>query len=1127
MNKRTELFCLGWEFAKLPINSDISAAQSADFVPVDIPHDFLIYNTKDLYETCTGWYRHTITPFASPNRTVLTFDGVYMDSAIYVNGKSVFEWKYGYTRFSVDLTDSLEDGENELMVSVRHQSPNSRWYSGAGIYRDVFISRLPETHFEDNGIYVSSKKAGDIYEVYISAEASEASDCLLECCVYDETGSTVAKAAGGLEQKLVIDSPIEWDVDAPYLYSLSCRLIKSGETVDETELRFGLRDIRFDADKGFFLNGKHMKLNGVCMHNDLGALGSAINREALARQIKKLKSMGVNAIRTSHNPPATALLEVCDELGMLVDNEFSDIWERNKTDYDYARFFKEWHARDAESWVKQGRSHPSVILWSIGNEIYDTHADKKHGMELTAELKSLAESFDYRGNAAATFGSNYIPWENTQACADILKVVGYNYAERFYAKHHSGHPDWKIYGSETASVVQSRGIYHFPLTSSILADDDLQCSSLGNSPTSWGAKSIEDCLCDDRDAPFSLGTFLWTGFDYIGEPTPYHTKNSYFGMIDTAGFEKDAYWVCRSQWTNAEDEPFVHIYPYWDWNDGEIIDVRVASNLPSVRLSLNGKAIGTEKLDRLMGRHIIADFRVAYEKGELTAEGIDESGMVRATDCARSFGDAKTIILEPSKLDMTADGRDMIFVTIRMEDESGAPVENATNRVNVSVSGAGRLVGLDNGDSTDTDSYKGTSRRLFSGKLLAMIMSRGCAGDIFIKVSSKGLRDAELTLSAVNPSMPEGISADDENSASIKCDEIPVRKIELVRTAQSVLTPDNNGISVKAVIYPENATYRDVSFRAATAMGINTNIAKAEASGNETVITAVGDGDFYLRASISCGYDHPEIISLMRFTAEGFGAAVINPYSFVSAGLYSVSSHKLPNGNDRGVSIPPAIDGDAMFGFERVDFGSVGSDEIALWVFTITFESSHIEVWDGIPDNGGELLTVCEYERTKIWNTYDEKRWKLPKRLRGLHTICFRTRDRVHVKGFSFIETERAAARIPAAEADSIYGDKYSVNGSRVMGIGNNVSLMYTNMDFGEGVSRIAVCGNSPIEKNTIHLRFKDESGNSEARIIEFTKTNGEEERTFELAPICGKGELTFVFLPGSNFDFVSFQFSR
>ncbi|MDD2648594.1 MAG: glycoside hydrolase family 2 TIM barrel-domain containing protein [Eubacteriales bacterium] len=1127
MENRTELFCSGWEFAKLGVDSDIAAAQGSDFAPVDVPHDFLIYNTNNLYETCTGWYRRAVKPFEKPCRTVITFDGVYMDSAVYVNGEQIAEWKYGYTRFSVDLTDFLHDGENELMVSVRHQSPNSRWYSGAGIYRDVFISRLPETHFTDNGIYVSAKKAGEAFEVYVSAEVNNPDCRAMEITAYDADGNTVAASSGALEQTFTIDNPILWSVDKPYLYSLSCRLVKNGEIVDELCSRFGLRDIAFDSEKGFFLNGEHMKLSGVCMHNDLGALGSAVNRAALARQIMILKSMGVNALRTSHNPPATALLDVCDELGMLVMDEFLDMWEKKKTDFDYARFFPKWHERDAESWIKQGRNHPSVILWSIGNEIYDTHSDKERGMALTSELKGLAERYDYRKNAFATFGSNYIPWENTQACADILKIVGYNYAERFYAKHHEEHPDWCIYGSETSSVVQSRGIYHFPLKNSILADDDLQCSSLGNSPTSWGAVSIEDCLCDDRDAAFSLGTFLWTGFDYIGEPTPYHTKNSYFGMIDTAGFEKDAYWVCRSLWTDAKKDAFVHLYPYWDWSEGEIIDVRVVSNLPTVRLSLDGKVIGTQKLDHLTGRNVIADFSIPYEKGELTAEGLDENGIVRASDSARSFGDAASIILEPSKLEMTADGRDMIFVTIRMADALGAPVENATNRVNVSVTGAGRLVGLDNGDSTDTDSYKGTSRRLFSGKLLAMIMSRGCAGDVTLTVTSQGLPEAQLTLSAQNPSMDDGVSADEENKPSAYSDEVPVRKIELVKSSSSSLTPDNNGVTVKAIISPANATYTDVSFRAATAMGIDTNLAKIAANGNEVRVEAVGDGEFYLRASVNCGYSHPEIISLMHFTAEGFGEAVINPYSFVSAGLYNVSSQPLPNGNDRGVSIPPASADEVMFGFERVDFGSYGSDEIGLWVFTITFEPSHIEVWDGNPYEGGELLTIGEYPKTVQWNTYDEKRWKLPKRLRGMHTICFKTKDRVHIKGFSFTKTERAFAKVPAVEADSIYGDKYTVSDGSVNEIGNNVTLSFVDINFGEGASRIAICGNSPIDKNTIHIRFTDKTGKTEARIIEFTRTNGVETREFDIDLLVGSGEVSFVFLPGSNFDFESFMFQR
>ena len=348
------------------------------------------------------------------------------------------------------------------------------------------------------------------------------------------------------------------------------------------------------------LNGKKIKLNGVCEHHDLGALGAAFNKAALKRRFVILKEMGVNAVRTAHNMPAVELMELADEMGILIVSEAFDMWEKSKTPYDYARFFKEWAHIDVKSWVMRDRNHPSLLMWSIGNEIYDTHAGER-GQEVTKMLMDYVLKYDPRENAKVTIGSNFMPWENAQKCADIVKVAGYNYAEKYYKKHHEEHQDWIIYGSETASIVQSRGIYHFPFEKSILADDDEQCSALGNSTTSWGAKSAEACIIAERDTPFSLGQFIWTGFDYIGEPTPYHTKNSYFGQIDTATFKKDSYYIYQAEWTDYKTKPMVHIFPYWDFNKGQMIDVRVCSNACKIELQLNGITIGTHVIDHEHG----------------------------------------------------------------------------------------------------------------------------------------------------------------------------------------------------------------------------------------------------------------------------------------------------------------------------------------------------------------------------------------------------------------------------------------------------------------------------------------------------------------------------------------------
>lgn len=468
-----------------------------------------------------------------------------------------------------------------------------------------------------------------------------------------------------------------------------------------------------------------------------------------------LQEMGVNAIRTAHNMPAVELMELADEMGVLIVSEAFDMWERSKTPYDYARFFPDWWRKDIASWVRRDRNRPSLIMWSIGNEIYDTHAGER-GQEVTRMLQDEVLLHDPRGNGFATIGSNYMPWENARKCADIVKVAGYNYGEKYYDAHHAEHPDWIIYGSETCSTVQSRGVYHFPLEQPVLADDDLQCSALGNSSTSWGAKNTETCITGDRDAKYSLGQFLWTGFDYIGEPTPYHTKNSYFGQLDTAGFPKDSCYIYQAEWTDYRISPMVHIFPYWDFSEGQLIDVRVCSNAPRIELFLDDVSQGTYDIDHENGLQLVGNWKLPFKAGVLRADAYDEHGQVIASEQRASFGDAASLVLAADKQELAADGQDLIFVTIAAVDANGLPVENANNRVQLSIEGPGRLVGLDNGDSTDYEAYKGTSRRMFSGKLLAIIAGTLEPGAITLRAESAGLAGAEIVLQAVPAVMAAG-----------------------------------------------------------------------------------------------------------------------------------------------------------------------------------------------------------------------------------------------------------------------------------------------------------------------------------------------------------------------------------
>ncbi|MCM1381950.1 MAG: DUF4982 domain-containing protein [Muribaculaceae bacterium] len=1148
--KNTEkLFCGGWEFSKNPIGTEYS--DSLDWKPVDLPHDWLIYQTENLYETSTGWYRRKLAYSKKEGvRTALRFGGVYMDCRLFVNGKQAFEWKYGYSTFEADITDFLTDGENLIAVRVDYRNPNSRWYSGAGIFRKVYIKEYPQCRISADGVYVSADVEGN---VTVSVEVARPEnvgvgglslvqeifdgDVLITsqerpCCACDKSVIPEAVRVEGVKYAqntflLKIENPVLWDIESTHMYCAVTSLKMHGEVIQRVKTPFGVRKIEFTPDKGFFLNGRHVKLHGCCEHHDLGALGAAFNRAAMARKLDKLRVMGINAIRTSHNMPDEELMELADEKGFLILSEGFDMWERPKTDNDYARFFPEWVAKDVASWVRRDRNHPSLIGWSIGNEIYDTHADDR-GQEVTSLLKGLVRLHDPRGNGYVTIGSNYMEWENAQKCADILKVAGYNYAERLYEKHHEAHPDWCIYGSETSSVVQSRGIYHFPLSQEILSEDDEQCSALGNSRPGWAAKSAEACIFPDRDAEFCAGQFIWTGFDYIGEPTPYSTKNSYFGQIDTAGFFKDSAYLYRAAWTDFRKSPFVHIFPYWDFMEGQEIDVRVATNAPKVALFFNGEKVAETDLDHAHGDKLTLDTVLKYRKGELLAIAYDEDGNEVARDVQRSFGDAARVRIIPEKTEMKADGEDLIFAEISAYDKDGNFVANANNRVFVTVTGAGRLVGLDNGDSTDYEQYKGTSRRLFSGKLIAIIAAKTEAGDVSVTVSSPAVEGDSVTLKALPAEVKEGISCTAENARTDalcpdETNDIPVRKI-VFESESRTFTPDRREITFKTATYPENNTYaKDIEYRVTTAMGINSNLAETVGTGDGTVtVKCKGDGEFYLRGLCKNGTEKCRILSQIKLAGEGLGSASFNPYEFVTGGLFTVQSGNVGNGIERGACF--GGQGESWFGFENVDFGSIGSDRVTVPIFANCTTPVKLRFYDGVPGEGGELVGDFVYHEKPEWLVYKPNTFKLNRALKGTHTLVLASGDGYNVKGFVFEKTAKEFAEINAADAENIYGDKFTRGKDEVTGIGNNVMLDFGEFDFGEKApSKAVITGKSALPVNSIHVIFM---GETETRVLaEFAGSDEYTAREFPIEGISGKCRVSFAFLPGSDFDFKSFRF--
>lgn len=1144
------LICDGWEFSKNPIGTEYS--DELCWSKVDLPHDWMIYQTRNLYETSTGWYRRNLAYQKRDGvRTSIRFDGVYMDSRVYVNGALAGEWKYGYSTFEFDITELLNDGDNMISVRVDYRSPNSRWYSGAGIYRNVRLVEYHECHIASDGIYISTDISGDVTitaevirpvgvpvaelslteEIYNGDILIASSD--YPCNAVDR--STIPPAVRNENVNysvntitLNVPSPILWYIDDPHLYTLVTTLKRNGETVHIERTAFGIRKAEFTTDKGFFLNNRHVKLHGACEHHDLGALGAAINKAAIARKLAKLRVMGVNAIRTSHNMPAVELMELADEMGFLILSEGFDMWERHKTDYDYAGYFREWVARDVASWVRRDRNHPSIIGWSVGNEIYDTHADER-GQEIASLLLDLVRQHDYRCNGYVTIGSNYMQWVNAQKCADIVKLAGYNYAERLYEEQHKEHPDWMIYGSETSSVVQSRGIYHFPLAQPVLADDDEQCSALGNSTTGWAAKNTEACIIPDRDAEFCAGQFIWTGFDYIGEPTPYDTKNSYFGQIDTAGFPKDSAYIFRAEWTDYKKSPFVHVYPYWDFTEGQPIDVRVTSNAPRVELFFNGEKIGEKDIDHKHGKELTLDTIVEYKRGELLAVAYDENGNEIARDVQKSFGDAAEIRIIPETQTLKANGTDLIFAEISAYDKDGTFVANANNRVFVSVTGAGRLVGLDNGDSTDYEQYKGTSRRLFSGKLVAIIAAKEEPGDILVRVTSPSLPDAEITLKAVAAEHISGISCFEENiHCAAECpdeaNDIPIRRIDFESESRT-FTPECKEIRFKTIVYPANASYaNDIEYRITTVLGITSNLAEITSVEDGVVtVRCKGDGEFYLRALCKNGTDKYHVLSPLLLKGEGLGEASFDPYGFVTGGLFSVQSGNVVNGIERGAGFAWE---NSWFGFENVDFGSIGSDTVTVPIFANCTTPVNIRFYDGIPGEGGELIGDFVYHEEPEWLTYKPNTFKLTKVLKGMHTFVMESADGYNVKGFSFKKPEKEFAEICAADNENVYGDKFTCEPDAVTGIGNNVMLNFGEFDFTEAApSKIVITGKSALPLNSIHIIF---TGDTETRILaEFKGADEYTPREFALTDIKGKCKVSFAFLPGSDFDFKSFKFEK
>jgi beta-galactosidase len=774
----------------------------ASWRTLNLPHDWSIEGKFDSTNPAgigggalpggTGWYRKTFTvPAASRFKNVfIDFDGVYHLSEVWINGHYLGMRPNGYISFRYDLTPYLKFGDEKNVIAVRvnnSDQPNSRWYSGSGIYRNVWLVTTNKIHVDQWGTFITATQVSPtsatlVITTQVNNLTEDNAHIVMKTMIEDAQSKTVATevtSAGipGMHtnqntKKVTVDSPVLWSTDHPVMYKAVTEILNRGKVIDKYITPFGIRSFYFDADKGFFLNGKHVKIQGVCDHHDLGALGAVVNTRAIQRQLEILKSFGCNAIRTSHNPPAPELLDLCDQMGFVVMDEAFDCWERPKVKYDYHLYFDKWHEKDLRDQIERDRNHPCIFMWSVGNEIPEQSAYKwdpetktsssqrdTSGKRIVRELCSIVRSLD---TTRPIITANDHPDSSNQILqTNVLDLIGFNYHQYLWKAVFSMWPKKPFLSTESVSAYESRGYYNMPSDSIMRWPEDwrkpftdgnknLTCSSYDNCSASWGStheESLKEFLKED----YLAGMFVWTGFDYIGEPTPYSwpARSSYFGIVDLAGFPKDAYYLYQSVWTN---KPVLHLLPHWNWSDktslpkyGDSIDVWAYYNdADRVELFLNGKSLGMRAKS---GDALHVMWRVKYDPGTLMVVS-SKNGKKVLADSVRTAGKPAKIVLSADRNSIDADGKDLSFVTVKIEDAGGNLIPNADNEVQFKISGDGFIAGVDNGSETSMESFKADHRKAFSGMCLAIIQSNGEKGTIELSATSQGLQAAKAEITA-------------------------------------------------------------------------------------------------------------------------------------------------------------------------------------------------------------------------------------------------------------------------------------------------------------------------------------------------------------------------------------------
>lgn len=797
----------GWLFSL----ADDSLAARPEFVDsgwrkLNLPHDWAIEGDfcqdnpsgtgGGALPGGVGWYRKT---FVAENKDKgkhfrIEFDGVYMNSEVFINGTCLGKRPYGYISFSYDLTPYLKWGEkNVIAVRVDNaEQPNSRWYSGCGIYRNVWLLKTGDVCVAEWGTYVTTAKVdgqGASLNLVTTLEniGKENADVTVRSVLKDAEGkevaqvespaNVVAEKSAEIAQELQVTSPQLWDVEHPYRYSLVTEVMKGGQCVDRYVTPVGIRTFSFDAAKGFVLNGKPTKINGVCMHHDLGCLGAAVNVRAMERQLQMLREMGCNGIRCSHNPPAPKWLDLCDRMGFIVMDEAFDMWRKKKTAYDYSLYFNEWHERDLHDFILRDRNHPSVFMWSIGNEVLEQWSDAQADT-LSLEEANLILNFGHSADMLAKEGEVSVNSLLTKKLADFVKaldptrpvtagcnepnpanhlfrsealdIIGYNYHNVNIPDVPRNFPGKPFIITESNSALMTRGYYRMPSDEMFIwperwdkpfYDATFACSSYDNCHAPWGNTHEENLLLTKKN-DFISGQYVWTGFDYIGEPTPYGwpARSSYFGIIDLAGFPKDVYYLYQSEWSNKQ---VLHLFPHWNWTAGQDVDMWCYYNqADEVELFVNGKSQGVKAKDE---NHLHVVWRVKYEPGSVKVVARKDGKVVGEKEI-RTAGEPKKIRLTPDRNTLNADGKDLSFVTVEIVDAEGNLCPLADNLVHFEVEGNLFIAGVDNGSQTSMERFKDNKRKAFNGKCLVVLQNNGKTGAARLKAVAEGLEDAVVEI---------------------------------------------------------------------------------------------------------------------------------------------------------------------------------------------------------------------------------------------------------------------------------------------------------------------------------------------------------------------------------------------